>query len=367
MQTLPVLSSLGNLLVGSVLFLLSGVAYSQTSVERFDASALPDNTVVYTLPQTKLAIPIVVKKTVTTVGPLHLYAQKYLGITDAASQPSTKYELEAVSLQAYGVPNPDLRYSVKFRNGSSAPFVYLTRDGILCSINAEAAQTEAIPSSQVLDESKQLPTAPRAMSQEYVQATTDAQRAEIAAKEIFRLRESRINIVSGDAEQPFPDGQAMKLAIEGLEAQERTLTSKFTGTTHWQRRQEVVTDLPLDSATTIVAFRFSPDLGVLPAEDLRGEPIYLQTEVVEKAPALTEKEAARKAKKLKGVVYTIPGRMKASLIYKGSLVARKMIDVAQLGTQEALEPDHFNTRKETISILFYPDTGAVSKVQGGEK
>ncbi|KAI4367809.1 hypothetical protein C825_000006 [Parabacteroides sp. ASF519] len=66
-------------------------------------------------------------------------------------------------------------------------------------------------------------------SEELLMAGSTARQAEVAAKQIYRIRESRLNILTGDADNLPPDGEAMKLVIQQLEEQEKALTNLFTG------------------------------------------------------------------------------------------------------------------------------------------
>lgn len=360
-------SFFGRLLLHVFLLLMALPSYGQTSIERYDPSAMPNNTVVYALPLTRVALCVTIRKTTETPGSLHIYAYKHLGVKDVISRAAQHYELEKVEITTYGVPDPDNRYEIKLRTGTTAPFVYLTGDGLLCAVNADYTEDLSLPKPGPLElpsgrSTYELPP----MSREYVQATTDRKRAEILAREIFRLRESRLNVVSGDADRPFPDGQAMKLAIEGLDEQERMLTAEFVGTRLSERSLAVVSDLRPDSATTLIACRMSPDYGLLPADDLRGEPVYLRMEVTEQAPLLTQKEDTRRAKRLKGLVYNVPGKMKVTVLHKGKTLAQRVVEVAQLGIREALDPSLFNTRRGTISVTLYPVTGAIRKIVGSE-
>lgn len=45
-------------------------------------------------------------------------------------------------------------------------------------------------------------------------AGSTARQAEVAAKQIYRIRESRLNILTGEADNLPPDGEAMKLVIQ---------------------------------------------------------------------------------------------------------------------------------------------------------
>ena len=45
-------------------------------------------------------------------------------------------------------------------------------------------------------------------SEELLMAGSTAKQAEVAAKQIYRIRESRMNILTGDADNLPPDGEA---------------------------------------------------------------------------------------------------------------------------------------------------------------
>ena len=59
-------------------------------------------------------------------------------------------------------------------------------------------------------------------------AGSTSRQAEVAAKQIYRIRESRLDILTGEADNLPPDGDAMKLVIQQLEAQEQALSQLFT-------------------------------------------------------------------------------------------------------------------------------------------
>ena len=78
-------------------------------------------------------------------------------------------------------------------------------------------------------------------------AGSTAKQAEVAAKQIYRIRESRMNILTGDADNLPPDGEAMKLVIQQLEEQEKALTNLFTGIRTKEVSDYEVTIVPFDN------------------------------------------------------------------------------------------------------------------------
>lgn len=70
---------------------------------------------------------------------------------------------------------------------------------------------------------------------------------------------SRMNILTGDADNLPPDGEAMKLVIQQLEEQEKALTNLFTGIRAKEVSDYEVTIVPFDNLDKEVLFRFSPN------------------------------------------------------------------------------------------------------------
>ena len=124
----------------------------------------------------------------------------------------------------------------------------------------------------------------------------------MAAKQSYRLRESRTDILTGEADNLPPDGEAMKLVITRLEEQEKTLAQLFTGTEQRETMYFDVVIVPEDELNKEVLFRFSSKLGILDADDLGGEPIYITLKAMERAPELDPKAAEKQAKSPKGIV-----------------------------------------------------------------
>ena len=79
-----------------------------------------------------------------------------------------------------------------------------------------------------------------------------------------------MNILTGDADNLPPDGEAMKLVIQQLEEQEKALTNLFTGIRAKEVSDYEVTIVPFDNLDKEVLFRFSPQLGIVDADDLGG-------------------------------------------------------------------------------------------------
>jgi hypothetical protein len=101
---------------------------------------------------------------------------------------------------------------------------------------------------------------------------------------------------------------------------------------------------------------------VLDADDLGGEPVYLTLKATEKAPELDPKEAEKKEKSLKGIVYNIPGKAQVTITLGSERLYKGDVQVTQFGSRECLAPVMFEDKKAPIKVLFYPETGALKQI-----
>ncbi len=342
--------------------LLALPGWAQTKVVKANAVKANDYGVTYSLPKTQLVVDAEVTKVSCKAGPYYPYAEKYLGVENVVTEDEVYYELGKVTLVNRGIPDKENTYIVSFKAGTVAPYVYLTEDGLLCSINAEYEPEATNEADDSKRKKKRLSEATSVLSEELLMAGSTAKQAEVAAKQIYRIRESRLNILTGDADNLPPDGEAMKLVIEELEAQEEALTDLFTGIKTRETDHYEVTLIPEGDLEKEVMFRFSEKLGIVDADDLGGEPIYMNLTATERAPQLDPKEAEKKEKSLKGIVYNVPGKAAIELFSARKTYFKGEAQITEFGTREALAPVMFEDKKAPVKVYFYPETGAIKQI-----
>lgn len=352
-----------HLIILAGLFLIGSLA-AQTKVVRKNALKANDFGITYSLPKTTLRIDAEVTKYTCKAGPYYKYAEKYLGVKDIVTEDNVYYELGGVTLRNLGVPDPDQTYVVEFKPGTVAPYACLTEDGLLCTINAEYEAPAVAGKKETV--SAVAPSDPDAVSvytEEFLMAGSTSKQAEVAAKQIYRIRESRMNILTGEADNLPPDGEAMKLVIAQLDAQEQALVSLFTGTKAKETGYRTFTVVPGEGdIEKEVLFRFSRLLGIVDSGDLGGAPVYLNLKVTERAEPLPEKEAQKKAKSMKGIIYNIPGKAEVSLTLGTRTLYKGDVQVTQFGSRESLAPVMFEDKKAPVKVYFYPETGALKQI-----
>lgn len=334
---------------------------AQTKVVKKNAVKANNFGITYSLPKTSLIVEAEVTKVTCKAGPYYQYAEKYLAVQDAIAEDAVYYELSKVRLINRGVPDPDNTYIVEFKPGTVAPYAYLTEDGLLCSINTEYVPAEEKAEKKAVA-AKQGAAQNSVLSEELLMAGSTARQAEVAAKQIYRIRESRMDILTGEADNLPPDGEAMKLVIQQLEAQEQTLSHLFTGTTEKTTDLYEVSIIPSDELDKEVIFRFSKQLGIVDADDLGGAPVYMSLIATERAPQLEPKEAEKKEKSLKGIIYNVPGKAKVEITMGKRTLYKGEAQLTQFGTQEGLAPVMFEDKKAPVKISFYPETGAIKQI-----
>lgn len=351
-----------NIIVIASLF-LSLPLLAQTKVVKKNAVKANNFGITYSLPKTSLIVETEVTKVTCKAGPYYKYAEKYLGVKDAITEDQVYYELGKINLVNKGVPDADNTYIVEFKGGTVAPYAYVTEEGLLCSINAEyTPETATNDAAKKKTQTPAKATDASVLSEELLMAGSTAKQAEVAAKQIYRIRESRLNILTGEADNLPPDGEAMKLVIQQLEEQEKALSNLFTGIKTKETTDYDVTIVPFDNLEKEVLFRFSDQLGIVDADDLGGTPVYMDLKAIDRAPALDPKEAEKKEKSMKGIIYNIPGKagieisMNKKTLYKGEA------QITQFGTREGLAPVMFEDKKAPVKVYFYPETGAIKQI-----
>lgn len=341
--------------------LLSMPLVAQTKVVKKTATKSNDFGITYSLPKTTLLIDAEVTQIKRTIGPYYKYADKYLGIKDAIIEDNTSYVLSKVSINNIGIPDEENTFIVSFKPGTVAPYVFLTEDGMLCAINADyeaPITTTTANKKEVTEEINQQSV----YSEELLMAGSTSKQAEVAARQIYRIRESRMNILTGEADNTPPDGVAMKLVIQQLEEQERALMALFIGTTVETTTNKFFTIIPTENIDKEVLFRFSTQLGIVPADDLAGSPVYLTLNATDRAPELAPKEAEKKAKSLKGIIYNVPGKADITISMNQKNLCKGSYQITQFGTQEGLAPVLLEDKKAPVKVFFYPETGAIKQI-----
>lgn len=324
-----------------------------------------DYGVVYSLPITSFEITLLVKKSTYQRGDFYPFAQRYLAIDNPVTENRVVYSLEDVSVVNKGVADKNNSYMISFRPKSVEPFIYLREDGLIVAINAEP-ELEKVTEVTIPKGISPSENPRRYLSQETLMAGSTAKQAELVARQIFDLRRSRNDILSGEAESMPPDGNAYNVVMSEIDRQEKALTELFAGSleTEYFTTTLVVTPDGSNIDRQVIT-RFSEKLGPVDVDNLAGEPVYLS--LINKTPKvdmqLSPKELQRLESKLtEGVVYNIPGKADLSIEFKNGVVKSMEVDVVQFGEKDVLVKKMFDNNKQPVKVYFYPELGAIKQL-----
>lgn len=343
----------------ALLSLIAVPAVAQTDVSAFLSGSAEG--VTYYLPATTINVKVDALCITSKPGEFHRYADRYLRLSNVIQSEDKYWEIENVKVSLTGKPDATKMFTVKLNN-SSASNIHLTDDGIIESINTE-------PCTQPTEETEAATTAGRTdarqyLTEEILQATSTAKMAELVAKEIYAIRESKIAITRGQADNMPKDGMAMQLVLDELNKQEKALMELFTGVTDTVRVSRTVRFTPNEQSDTTkaVMFRFSRKLGLVDSNNLAGAPVYYNFNNLNSVYIPTDEEVKKKEIKKEGVCYNIPGKAIFKIYTPGKTLYEGELPIAQLGTTEVLAKTFFN-KKAVTKVQFDRATGGILSIE----
>lgn len=237
------------------------------------------------------------------------------------------------------------------------------------AVNAQGRPAEEIklPQAQAPEPTVlETPAARQAMTEEMLKSPSSAKRAELAAARIFEIRQTRSDIISGNADQMPGDGQAMKLALDNLAAQEAALTAMFAGTEQKSTQVRTYTITPPESGKRMVGARLSVTEGLVDNDNLTGDPIYIDIAVKQRGTLPANDKGEPKKFPKGGLAYRVPGTAAVTVEYDGKTLDSRELDVAQYGVVFGLEPGMFTDKKAPAYAIFDPASGALVELGTAE-
>ena len=166
--------------------------------------------IMYFLPKTELEVNVTATKVTYTPGDFCRYAARYLRTEGVSVQPEVYWEIKRVDVRSAGVPDSTKAYIMKLKDKDVASNIELTANGIVKAINTTAPKREETGSPK-LEKPQKHEDPRRYMTEEMLMAASTAKMAELVAREIYNIRESKNLILRGQADAMPNDGDAMKL------------------------------------------------------------------------------------------------------------------------------------------------------------
>ncbi|MBE6288062.1 MAG: DUF4831 family protein [Mediterranea massiliensis] len=326
-----------------------------------------DYGVTYLLPKTEIELIVYTTKHTYEPGELHQYAEQYLRQRNPNTRPNTHWTIDRIETKLIGTPDKEKVYFVKLKDKTVAPLMELTEDGIVRSINLPITTSKSIaPTKEKMTNTGEI-GAEAYLTEEILMSNSTAKMAELVAKEIYGIRESRNALLRGETENMPKDGEQLKIMLDNLTRQEQALSELFTGATQSESQIHTIRIEPKEMKDEVV-FRFSKKMGILDKDDLAGVPTYISITDM-KIPTVTPLEGSEtttKKKELDGIAYNVPGRAHIILTKDNKVIFEDERPVSQFGTTEYLANVLFN-KNSTIQVLFDTTTGGLIKVERNEE
>lgn len=313
--------------------------------------------VTYCMPKVELTLDIEYQQITRTKGPFYQYAERYLGEKNIVMQDEKNYSLTNAVLVCQTQADQERAFTFTPSVKSITKF-QLNKKGILCAIGEvededKGGKKESFAAKE--KESKQTTTYANLL-EDAMLASSIGKMAEGAAKQIYHIREARLNLLTGEVEHMPADGQSLKQMLARLDAEEEQLTALFVGTITKKTLHHTM-PIKIEECSDKLLFRFSEYEGPVSADELSGVPYFLSFGIkLPKNPEATEK----KQPALSPIYYNIPAEGVCSISDGEETILTKNICIPQLGICVPLSADIV---RESTTIRFSPQTGQLIEIK----
>ncbi|MGM9736719.1 MAG: DUF4831 family protein [Candidatus Cryptobacteroides sp.] len=310
--------------------------------------------VTYCLPSTVINLEVEAVQESFHAGPYAKFAEKYLGIK-ARQKDETTVQVTGIRLTPYVEPDQSRRYAVQVSKTEVNSNVFVLSNAGLVSFSdasfgdgvqwrfplpSKSDFTGKGVSSNLTSESATLYGKSKkqtvSVQQNMVVEKSAEKKAAETADVIFRLRQKRLEIVTGDTDATY-SGEAMGAALEELSRLEEEYMSLFVGYSDSQGMMMSFDLIPDGTAESqmYVAFRVSDTVGLLPADNLSGRPVVM--EIVPQAFSVPQTDPVSEKNRTEPVIrYRLPAICTVKIVDGKSLLLQTRIPVYQLGPESSL-------------------------------
>lgn len=339
-------------ILASALALLLGFSANAQILKASDP--VPAGAIIYSLPSTTISLKVTANHESFVAGPYAKYAEKYLGI-EARTESGDTYTIGAIEMVPCIEADPSVRVAVNLGSSktASANFLNFCSQGLIITSdsytgkeaqwrfpsavdNSEFASSGATSNldSRTTTLYKSVKSASGLervpVQQTQVVEKSLERKAEETASMIFRLRQKRMDIITGDTDATY-SGEAMGAAIAEITRLEQEYLSLFIGKSVTDEQTVVFDVVPkVDNGGTqmYIAFRISDTQGLVPASNMSGRPIVLELQKDESTQsAASEAPASGKGK----VYFRQPATMLVKLMDGQKLIMQGRMPIYQLG------------------------------------
>lgn len=316
---------------------------------------IPQGAIIYSLPSTTISLKVTADHESFVAGPYAAFAQKYLGI-DARKNSAETYTIESIEMLPYIEADPAMSVAVNLGSSktASANFLNFCSQGLVVTSDSYTGKPAAWRFPSVVNNSefansavasnlanqsttlyKSVKTAGGLervpVQQTQVVEKSVEKKAEETANMIFKLREKRIEIITGETDATY-SGEAMAAALNEITRLEQEYLSMFIGKSIVDQQTVVFDVVPSanNAKQMYIAFRISDTQGLLPANNVSGRPIVLEFVTDGENISATQMSDAVAASRGK-VAYRKPVTVIAKLVDGQNTIMQSRVPVYQFG------------------------------------
>jgi len=315
---------------------------------------------VYALPLTELSIEVELEKTIQKPGVFYRYSERYLAVTDVITEEKTFYTLKSITIKPRPVPDASKTYFIDPQKKSPLRFISVNPNGLLCGVNVPLPQklpeiSTPIATGKCAEQTIDKNVLP--LGEEYMLVGSVAKLAEGAAKQIYRIRESRLSLLTGDVDHFPADGASFATILKELDEKEKELTELFIGSTTKEIQKQTLYLQPHEALKNEVLFRLSTLKGLLPADDLGGAPYYISV-----IPSkISSPEQSKQKTNTECLNYIIPSPTQVSVSDGKNTYFSQQLLMPQFGAVVSLPSDWL--KDSDNKVFIDPATGRLLSIQ----
>lgn len=298
-------------------------------------------------------------------GPYARYAQSLLGIADAITETRTEYHLGKPHIITRTVADSRRAYKVLPEKDFPAQLLTIDNKGLLVGYNlpqeADAPKQKNKIQKEQAEQNELVESLP--LTDEQLNVHSEEAKAKAIAKQIFRLRETRMYLLSGELDHTPADGKAMQLVLNELQQSEEKLLRLFVGRHKSVVEHERLEFLPTEESTTERRFLyFSPENGFTSSENIDAAPITISLTALRQQSRPVVGKQKGKAPLLSQIIYNLPGQAEIVVTYDGKTLGERTLSIAQYGIDVPLARELF-TGKTLPVIRMDTRTGNIVSIQ----
>jgi hypothetical protein len=355
-----------------LVFVITSIVKSQIRVVDAESGPADDyNGLYFSLPLTVFKIDFDVIKIEKIPGPLADYTKQYLGTDDYIKKSSVTFDIGDFNLKVLTIADKSSSYYMSFNSekfnkekGLQPPVVVLSPEGIIRSFNIMPPQKEKLPPEHIIKEENKIivignddemfrynaeynkvlnvDTIIRKITLDTMTINkfliktswinkTPEERADDAAKQIDKIRESRFKLLTGYHEVNF--GESIKYMDSELFKLENQYMQLFVGKEQKSVEHFTVFYTPDENSLQKVIYK-----------SINDDQILINISVIQK-----NKENSVKGLLESAVLYRIPAKCNVEVTFKERNIYSDLISISQLGVTTAI-----STLK--TGIEFNPET-----------